>query len=187
MLNPPLGLRVFGDADDQKIVALARFAGDRFGIVRLLLPGGDLDAAGLLLVRMRFERRRGLGGLSRPAVSNRPPFDSSAAVLWSEELLSGLAAGFSCSLFALPRFLVAPALAQIEDRGRLAAGAGDGADQPRRKFAVGAVVGGEQQPLQIGHEALGVELLALEPQPFLLAQRQALERPAQHRRHRQSW
>src|SRR6202034_501972 len=108
-----VGIAGLGDADDQKVIALARLAGDRIGIVRFLLPGGDLDAAGLFLVRMRSERRRGLGGLFDLL------FRASAIRFFGSGFPVGrtlvrLSRGFFLLAVPPPRFLVASVLAQIE-------------------------------------------------------------------------
>ena len=51
-------------------------------------------------------------------------------------------------------FPAAILLRHVDDGGRLAAGAGDDAGEPVREFAVGAVVGGQQQAFEVGHEVL---------------------------------
>ena len=89
-----------------------------------------------------------------------------------------------CRSLAVARLLVRAAFGQFEHRRRLADGAADDAGKPRRKLAVGAVVHGDQQTLEIGHEAARVDFFAFEPDPFVFAHRHATERPAQHRRHR---
>ena len=57
------------------------------------------------------------------------------------------------------------------------------AGDARGKFAVRAVVDGDEQTLEVGHKASLFELLALKPLFFFLAHRDAAERPAQRRRH----
>src|SRR5580692_8936122 len=56
-----LGIVGLGDTHDQEVVTFARFARDRLRAERLLPPGNDIDIARLLIVWMRFERRRRLG------------------------------------------------------------------------------------------------------------------------------
>ncbi len=84
--------------------------------------------------------------------------------------MAGLCEGFVNFLGLLIQLV-----GEIEDGRRFAARAGDKPGKLSGEFAVGAVVGGEQQAFKIGHKTLGVQLLPLKPQAFFLAQRQPLE------------
>ena len=76
-----------------------------------------------------------------------------------------------CLAFALPS--ACSALGQIlgQHRGRQAAAARDQAREMGGELAVGAVVDDQQQALQVRDEALGLELLALQPLLLGLAER----------------
>ena len=64
----------------------------------------------------------------------------------------------------------------MQHRGRNAAHPGEQPRQARGEAAIGALVHGNEQALQIGDEAFGLELLALQPLLLLGADGQAPQR-----------
>ena len=136
------------DAEDQQVVALARLLGDRVVGRRFRLPGQDVDGIGRGLVVLAW--RGGLDGL------RGRPHDA----------------------LHLGRLVGARRLGQVEDRHRHAAQAGEQAGETGGEAALGAVVGGQQQALQVGDEAPGLERLALEPLALLLPERQPAAAPS---------
>jgi hypothetical protein len=63
---------------------------------------------------------------------------------------------------------------KIEDGRGFARGTGDDTRKLRGEFAVGAVVGGNQESLEIGYKSFCVQLFAFEPQPLSSAACSAL-------------
>jgi len=156
-MEAALGARAF-DTDEQEIVALLGFLSD------------GLDARCLDLADRHIDRRRGV----RPG----------AAATFGRRL-HGRLGQVACVRRALLLLIVASVVTgERHDRDRDATAAGQQSGQAGSEFSVGTFVHREQQALEVGHEALGLEFLALEPLLFRLAQRHARQRPAQHRRHR---
>src|SRR5579871_1407308 len=140
-----------GHAYHQKIISLAGLACDRSD--RALLPRGDIDVPVPLLLRIGLQRQRTFGR------------NLDLVLRWLLVRLLGSAARLrGPGRPAVPSPLIATAAAaQVENRSRLAACAGDHPGQSCRQRAVRTVIGGEQKPLEVRYKSAGVELLAFEP------------------------
>jgi hypothetical protein len=82
------GIAGIGDANDEKVVALAHFASDSLGIERLVLASDDVDLCGPVLVCLGVERS---SRLSRPFDR---PFELFAVGLCADFARRGAFIGF---------------------------------------------------------------------------------------------
>ena len=138
-----------GNADDKEVVAFAGFTGDGLG-PGCVLPRDDVDRPRFLLVRMSFERGRRFGG-SFDRVFGRSPIGLCVVPRLPSRRRRSF--GLFSVLFGLGD--------EIEDGRRFASGAGDNPGQLRGEFAIGAVIGRDQEAFEIGHESFCVQLLTL--------------------------
>ena len=203
----------FFQADQHQIVALGGFLGDDLGAGSFVHDGGDLDRridllldlllaldlfgrlldglAGVfrllcLFFRLGFIRHLLLGG--RLVVFHR------FGLFRIGLLVGGLALRLALDgdRIGRGRFLTfrqrldLRGIGDMQHRGRHAVRACQHAGDARGELAVRAVVDGDQQTLKVGDKAFCFLLLAVEPLLFFLAHRNARQRPAQGRGHRQS-